>query len=88
MNALLEQLTAKSLQNLGTYLDVQEVFGQHTGAIVDGHTGAVELTTQHFGGDWHFEHIASEFDVGLQVVDIRGTFEDLKRNTGLNGVWD
>jgi hypothetical protein len=43
----------------------------------DRDAGPVELTTQHFGGDWHAKHIASELNVGLQVVDIGGAFEDL-----------
>jgi hypothetical protein len=63
----------------GTYLDVEEVFGEHCGTMINGDTRAVELTTQHFSGDRHAKHITRELDVGLQVVDVGGTLENLKK---------
>ena len=49
--------------------------------MINGNTRTIELATQHLSGDRHTEHITSEFDVGLQVVDIGGTFENLDDGT-------
>ena len=49
--------------------------------MINGNTRTIELATQHLSGDGHAEHITSEFDVGLQVVDIGGTFENLDDGT-------
>jgi hypothetical protein len=65
----------------GAYLDVEEVFGEDSGTMIDGDTGTIELTAKHLGGDWHAEHITSELNVSLEIVDVRGTFEDLKRGS-------
>jgi len=62
----------------GLTLDVKEVFSEHSGALINWDTRTVELTTQHLCGDRHTEHITSELDVSLQIIDIRSTFENLK----------
>ena len=48
--------------------------------MVDGDTGAVELATEHLSGDGHAEHITGELDVGLQVINVGGTLENLRSN--------
>ena len=49
--------------------------------MINRDTRTIELATQHLCGDGHAEHITSEFDVGLQVIDIRSTFENLDHGT-------
>ena len=58
-------------------MDVEEVFGEDSGAVIDRDTRSIELATQHLGGDGHTEHITCELDVGLQIVDIGSAFKDL-----------
>ena len=71
--------TAESTRWLGcnTYLDVKEVLSQDWRAIVDWSTLSVELTAKHFSTDGHAEHITSELTMGVGVVDVGGTLEDL-----------
>jgi len=69
-------------------LDVEEVLSEHSGALINWDTGTVELTTQHFCGDRHAEHITSELDVSLQVIDIRSTFENLNNSTSVVNLED
>ena len=46
--------------------------------MVDGGSLTIELATKHLGGDGHAEHIASELTMGVGVVDVGGTFENLR----------
>ena len=48
--------------------------------MVDGLALSVELATKHFSGDGHLQHVTSELAVSVRVVDIRGAFENLKKN--------
>jgi len=60
------------------YLDVKEVLGQHGRTVIDGLALAVELTAQHLSGDGHLQHVAGELAVGMGVIDVGGTLEDLQ----------
>jgi len=62
---------------VGAYLDVEEVLSQHGGAVVDGDAGTIELAAEHLSRNGHAQHVAGEFHVGLQVVDVGSAFEDL-----------
>jgi hypothetical protein len=53
-----------------TYLDVEEVFCEYSGALINRDTRTIELAAKHFSRDGHAEHVTCEFDVGLQVIDI------------------
>jgi hypothetical protein len=46
--------------------------------VIDGSTLSVELATQHLGGDGHLEHVTRELAMSVSVVDVSGSFEDLK----------
>jgi hypothetical protein len=65
----------------GTYLDVEEVFSENWGSMVDGDTRTIELATKHLGGDGHAEHVAGELNVGVHVVDVGSAFENLDDST-------
>jgi len=60
-----------------TYLDVEEVFGENGRTLVNGDTGPIELAPQHLFADGHAQHVTCKLDVRLEVVDVRGTFENL-----------
>ena len=79
-----DALRCKQKGFIGTYLNVEEVFGENFGSLIDGLAGPIELTTQHLGGDWHAQDITCEFDVSAQVIDIGGTFKDLQQKSRLN----
>jgi len=64
-----------------TYLDVEEVFGEDGGTVVNGLTLTVELATQHLGGDGHLEHIAGELAMGVRVVNVSSTLKDLSNKS-------
>ena len=38
---------------------------------------SIELTTEHLRGDRHLEHVAGELTMGMSVVNISCTFENL-----------
>lgn len=63
-----------------TYLDVQEIFGEHGRAVVDGDARAIELATEHLGTDGHPEHVTGELAVRVSVVDFRCAFKDLSKH--------
>jgi hypothetical protein len=70
-------------ESLYTNLDVEEVFGEDGGTMVDGLALSVELTTKHLSGDGHLQHVTSEFAVSMRVVNFGGTLKNLeKRNDG------
>ena len=69
-----------------TYLNVQEVFGQHGRAVVDGLSLPVELATQHLCADRHLEHVACELAMSVRVVNVSSTFEDLNKSAGVNSL--
>jgi len=58
-------------------LDVEEVFSEYWGSVVDGHSGTIELATEHLNGDGHLEDITGELAVSVEVIDVGGSFEDL-----------
>ena len=58
-------------------MDVQEFFSQDGRSFVDGCSGAVEGTTQHFFGDRHLHGLACELTVSVEVVNARSALEDL-----------
>lgn len=60
-----------------TYLDVEEVFGEHGRAVVDGDTGTVEHAAEHLSADWHSEHITGELAMRVHVIDLRRALENL-----------
>ena len=64
-----EPLVPKN-QVSSTYLDVEEVFCEHSGALLNRDTRTIKLAAKHFSRDWHAEHVTCEFDVGLQVIDV------------------
>ena len=49
--------------------------------MVNGLTLAVELATQHLGGDGHLEHIAGELAMGVRVVNVSSTLKDLSNKS-------
>ena len=59
------------------YLDIEEVFGEYGWTVVDRDSLTIELATKHLSGDGHTKHVASEFTMGVQVVNTGGSFEDL-----------
>lgn len=65
-----------------TYLDIEEILGEHGWSVINGDTGAVELAAEHLSGDGHAEDITCELDVGLEVVDVGGAFENLYQLVG------
>lgn len=58
-------------------LDIKEVFGEYWGSMVDGHTGTIELATEHLDRDRHAEDITGELTMGVEVINIGCTFKDL-----------
>jgi len=65
----------------GHTLDVQEVLSQDGWSVVNRHSRSIEGTTQHLVGDGHLEGGACELAMGVEVVDARGTLEDLDHCT-------
>mmetsp|Transcript_8400 Transcript_8400/g.12793 ORF Transcript_8400/g.12793 Transcript_8400/m.12793 type:complete len:334 (+) Transcript_8400:495-1496(+) len=61
----------------GLTLDVEELLSQHGRALIDGVSGPVEHATQHLHTHRHSQHIACELAGGAQVIDVRGSLEDL-----------
>ena len=47
--------------------------------MVDWSSLSIELTTKHLCGDWHAEHITSELTMGVSIVDVCGTLENLSK---------
>jgi len=45
--------------------------------MVDGHTGTIELATEHLDRDRHAEDITGELTMGVEVINIGCTFKDL-----------
>ena len=60
-----------------TYLDVEEALGQHGRAVINGLTLTVELATKHLSGDGHLEDVTGELTMGVGVVNIGSTLENL-----------
>ena len=60
------------------YLDVEEVFSEDGRTMINWSSLTIELATKHLCADRHAEHIASEFTMGMQVVNTGGSFKDLK----------
>jgi len=53
-----------------TYLNIEEILSKYGWSVIDGDTGTVELSSEHFSGDRHTEHITCELDVGLKIIDV------------------
>ena len=65
-------------QELGeTYLDIEEILGEHGWTMIDWGSLTIELATKHLSGDGHAEHITSELAMSVGVVDVGGSFENL-----------
>ena len=69
---------SKLIQGDFTYLDIEEILSKYWRTVVDWSTLTIELTTKHFCGDWHAEDITSELTMGVSVVNICSTFENLR----------
>lgn len=61
----------------GFTVNIEELFGQNWGTFIDGNTGTIEGSAQHFFGNGHLEDITSELTMSVQVINIRSTFENL-----------
>ena len=59
------------------YLDVEEVFSKDWWTVIDWSSLTIELATKHLCADSHTEHIASKFTMGVKVINVSGSFEDL-----------
>jgi hypothetical protein len=79
LNHLLGILTLVGVNRLT--LDIEEILSEHWRSMINGNTRTVELATEHLSRDRHAEHIAGEFDVSLQVVNVGGSFENLNNGT-------
>ena len=60
-----------------TYLDVEEVLGEHGGTVVNGLALSVELATKHLRRDGHLQHVTRELAMSVRVVDVGGALENL-----------
>lgn len=58
-------------------LDIEEILSKNWRTVVDGSSLTIELATKHLCGDRHAEHITSELTMGVSVVNVSGTFENL-----------
>mmetsp|Transcript_36427 Transcript_36427/g.79689 ORF Transcript_36427/g.79689 Transcript_36427/m.79689 type:complete len:350 (+) Transcript_36427:640-1689(+) len=58
-------------------VDVAELLGKHSRTLVDGLPGTIESTAHQIIGDWHLQHVASELDVAIPVVDVAGALKHL-----------
>ena len=71
-------MRARRRQRQGsTYLDVEEVFGENGRTVINRLALSVELATKHLSGDGHLEHVAGELAMGVRVVDVGSTLENL-----------
>ena len=61
-----------------TYLDIEEILSKNWRTVVDGSSLTIELATKHLCGDRHAEHVTSELTMGVSVVNVSGTFENLR----------
>ena len=61
----------------GTYLDIEELLGQHWWAVINWLARAIENSTKHFDTHGHSEDISSELTSSALVVDTWSTFENL-----------
>lgn len=64
---------------LCTYLNIEELFCKHWRTLIDGCSGTIKHSTKHLNTHWHSKHISGELAGCAQVVNIGGTFEDLKK---------
>jgi len=64
---------------MSTYLDIEELFREHWGSMVDWVSRTVEGSTKHFNTHGHSEYITGELASGGHVIDIGGTLENLQR---------
>jgi len=51
-------------------LDVEEIFGEDWGSMINWDSGTIELATEHLNGDGHLEDITSELAMSVQVIDV------------------
>lgn len=66
--------------SFSTYLNIEELFSQHGGSVVDWVSRSIESSTKHFNAHWHSEHITGELAGGRHVVNIGGTLENLMQH--------
>ena len=59
------------------YLNIKELLSQDWWTLVDWNTGSIEGSTEHFFSNWHLKSISSELAMRVEVINARGTFEDL-----------
>ena len=62
---------------MSTYLNIEEVFGEDGGAVVDRLTLTIELATKHLSGDGHLKDVAGELAMRVRVVNVCSSFKDL-----------
>ena len=60
-----------------TYLDIQEFFCKYWWTIIDWVSGTIECSTKHLNAHGHTEYITGELTSGGQVINFRGTLENL-----------
>ena len=54
----------------GTAVDVEIIFSQHLGPLVNGSSRSIEYSPQHVLGHTDFETVASELDFRLALVSV------------------
>ena len=62
---------------MSTYLNIEEVFGEDGGAVVDRLTLTIELATKHLSGDGHLKDVAGELAMRVRVVNVGCALENL-----------
>ena len=67
-----EEISARHMAENGekTYLDIEEIFGEDWGSMINWDSGTIELATEHLNGDGHLEDITSELAMSVEVIDV------------------
>ena len=79
MRCALQLNSIELVSTIFTYLDIEELLGEHWGSVVDWVTRSIEGSTKHFNAHWHPEYITGELASRGHVIDIGGTFENLNK---------
>ena len=64
---------------VNTYLDIEEVLSKNGWTVINWSSLTIELTTKHLSGDWHTEDITSELTMGVSIVDVCSSLENLRK---------
>lgn len=59
----------RHLSLFDTYLDVQELLSEDWRAHIDGVSGSVERSSEHFNTDGHAQDITGELYVSVQIIN-------------------